>query len=221
MLLLLAILRAPTCTVATGSVVLSGLPAGTWTVRRTPGGVDTTGTGTTVTITGIPSGTYNFSVRNSSNCVSPPSEDVVNTGNTFSPSGTCCRIDCSAYLCGFNRKCNFERIAPAGSWTLTRSPDGIQRIGSGTSITIAGLPDGVTYYFYRFQFNGMCISVFRRRCNNSSARNSHVLPKVGKITAPTCTLATGSVIFTDLPATGIWTLTRYPGAVKTTGTGDN
>lgn len=44
-------------------------------------------------------------------------------------------------------------------------------------------------------------------------------PIIGTITQPTCTLATGSVVLSSLPASGTWTLTRSPGAVATTGTG--
>ena len=45
-----------TCSVATGSVVLNSLPAtGAWTLIREPGRVTTLGTGTTTTISGLPS----------------------------------------------------------------------------------------------------------------------------------------------------------------------
>src|SRR4029078_7487831 len=46
----------PTCTVATGSVDLSGLPAGNWTIN--PGGI--TGNTATTTINNLAPGTYNF-----------------------------------------------------------------------------------------------------------------------------------------------------------------
>ena len=46
-----------------------------------------------------------------------------------------------------------------------------------------------------------------------------VAPVVGTITGPTCTVATGSVVLSNLPSTGTWTLTRSPGAIITTGTG--
>ena len=52
----------PNCTTATGSVVLSGLPAGSWDLTRTPGNITTTGSGTSTTISGVPSGTYTYSV---------------------------------------------------------------------------------------------------------------------------------------------------------------
>ncbi len=44
-------------------------------------------------------------------------------------------------------------------------------------------------------------------------------PVVGSVTQPTCAVTTGSVSLSDLPATGTWTLTRYPGAATTTGDG--
>jgi len=52
----------PTCDVATGSVTLNGLPSGNWTVTMNPGGVKTTGTGSSATITNLAPGTYSFTV---------------------------------------------------------------------------------------------------------------------------------------------------------------
>src|SRR5947208_8133278 len=63
----------PTCTVATGSVVLSGLPACNWTIN--PGGI--TGNTATTTINNLAAGTYNYTVTNASGCTSPASADVV------------------------------------------------------------------------------------------------------------------------------------------------
>ena len=68
----------PACILSTGSVVLSGLPAsGTWTLTRKPDGITTTGTGTTSTLSGLPEGSYNFTVTNSGGCISEASSDVV------------------------------------------------------------------------------------------------------------------------------------------------
>jgi hypothetical protein len=44
-------------------------------------------------------------------------------------------------------------------------------------------------------------------------------PVVGTITQPTCSVSTGSVALSGLPATGTWTLTRTPGGATQTGTG--
>lgn len=76
----------PTCTLATGSVNLSGLPAsGTWTLTRSgTSGATTTGTGATTTISGLAVGTYSFTVSNGS-CTSGSSSNVVITA---APSAT-------------------------------------------------------------------------------------------------------------------------------------
>jgi hypothetical protein len=58
----------PTCSVATASVVLNGLPTGSWELTRTPGSVITTGSGTSTTITGLGAGTtYTYSVNSLTN----------------------------------------------------------------------------------------------------------------------------------------------------------
>ncbi|MDP3946044.1 MAG: T9SS type A sorting domain-containing protein [Lutibacter sp.] len=63
----------PTCSTATGSVVLNGLPAtGSWTIN--PG--TTTGTGTSTTISGLATGTYNFTVTSAAGCTSSASANV-------------------------------------------------------------------------------------------------------------------------------------------------
>ena len=50
----------PTCSVATGSVVVSGLPSAGWTLTRYPSGNTLSGTGTSVTISGLTDGSYTF-----------------------------------------------------------------------------------------------------------------------------------------------------------------
>ena len=72
---IVGVITQPTCTVATGSVVLSGLPStGTWTIN--PGG--TNGTGTSTTISGLAAGTYTFTVTDGiSGCTSLGSTEVV------------------------------------------------------------------------------------------------------------------------------------------------
>ena len=75
----------PSCTVATGSVVLSGLPSGNWTINTLNEYGDVasapiTGTGTSITITGLEPGSepwaYTFTVTNSNNVTSPASATV-------------------------------------------------------------------------------------------------------------------------------------------------
>jgi hypothetical protein len=63
----------PTYELPTGSVELTGLPDGTWTIN--PGNI--TGTGAAHTITGLVPGTYSFTVTNAGYYTSAPSADVV------------------------------------------------------------------------------------------------------------------------------------------------
>jgi gliding motility-associated-like protein len=78
----------PTCS-TTGSVVLNGMPAGNWTLN--PGGI--TGNTSTVTISNLTTGTYNYTVTNVNNCTSTPVRVDINpipnsitpTFNTISP----------------------------------------------------------------------------------------------------------------------------------------
>lgn len=57
----------PTCSTI-GSLVLNGMPAGNWTLN--PGGI--TGNTSSVTISNLTSGTYNYTVTNANNCTSTP-----------------------------------------------------------------------------------------------------------------------------------------------------
>lgn len=76
----------PTCTLATGSVVLWTLPTnGTWTVSRNPGGVTTTGTAANTTISGIPTGTFTFTVTDTLGCTSNSSANVVINAQPATP----------------------------------------------------------------------------------------------------------------------------------------
>lgn len=65
----------PTISTATGSVTLTGLPSGTWTIN--PGNI--TGSGSSKTITGLTaSETYDFTVTNTNGCTSGTSRVVIN-----------------------------------------------------------------------------------------------------------------------------------------------
>jgi len=68
----------PSCTTPTGSVHFHDLPSGNWTLNQI-GTVNATitGSGTFTTVYGLLPGTYNFSVTNSTVCISPLSNTVV------------------------------------------------------------------------------------------------------------------------------------------------
>jgi hypothetical protein len=203
----------PTCSVATGDVVLNDLPAtGTWTLTVTPGGTTTTGTGTSTTITGLSAGTYSYTVTNASNCTSVASASItINAQQTAPTIGTITQPTCAVPT----GEVMLNDLPAIGSWTLTVTPGGTTTTGTGTSTTITGLGAGTYSYTVTNASN----------CTSSPSANvvinaptAPVAPTIGTITQPTCTIATGDVILNDLPPTGTWTLTVTPSGTTTTGT---
>ena len=72
----------PTCSTATGNVVLNGLPSGNWTIN--PGAI--TGSTASTTISGLTAGTYNYIVTNSTGCVSALTADIVIASQPLTPN---------------------------------------------------------------------------------------------------------------------------------------
>ena len=207
----------PTCITATGSVVLNRLPGnGTWTVTIIPGGATRTGSGSNTTISGLATGSYNFTVTSSSGCTSPQSANAVINSQPLVPLppviGTVTQPGCevstgSVMLSGL----------PSESWTLTLYPGGVNRAGSGTTYNFTGLVAG-TYSF----------TVTSAGCTSESSANAVInqpanvpaAPSIGTITQPGCDIPTGSVVINGLPA-GTWTLTRNPGNFMREGSGSS
>ncbi len=137
-------ITSPTCTTPTGSVILSRLPsAGAWTLIRYPGNVNTSGSGSSTTVSGIPPGDFNFTVTNSAGCVSgmsakvsipsppgiptPPLIGPITQPQYINPTGTVVLND----------------LPGNGNWTLTLAPGNVTTTGSGTTVTIQGLAPGI------------------------------------------------------------------------------
>ena len=192
----------PSCSLATGSVILTGLPSsGTWTLTRSPGGVTTSGTGTSSTISSLAAGTYTYTISNASGCPSSSSANVVINAQPATPSipliglitqPTCSLATGSVVLSG---------LPASGSWTITRTPGGNTNTGSGTSTTITGLTAN-TYTFSVTNAAG-CSSFASSNVVINAQPPTPSAPSIGTITHPTCTVATGSVILSGLPS-GTW-----------------
>lgn len=133
----------PNCFVSTGMVVLTELPpSGSWTLTRYPEGIIYTGTGVTITVTGLEAGTYTFTVTNSDGCTSLPSAEIVIDPQPPTPTPpvpetitqpTCEVPTGSVILTG---------LPDEGEWTLTRYPGTYTTTGTGTSFSVAGLNPG-------------------------------------------------------------------------------
>jgi len=108
-------------------------------------------------------------------------------------------------------------LPSSGSWTLTRLPDGSALPGSGTTVTVSGLAPG-TYRFTVTNSTG-CTSLPSPELTIIGFTGTPSPPVVETIVQPTCILSTGGTVLTGLPATGTWTLTRFPGGLTVPGTG--
>lgn len=207
-----------TCSLSTGSVALSGLPvSGVWTLTASPGGAIQNGSGASATFSSLAAGTYTFTVTSATGCISPSSASATVNPAPSAPSApvigtitqpTCATSTGSVALSG---------LPATGTWTLTQSPGGITITGSGVSTTVSTLSSG-TYTFTVTNSTG-CMSSASGSVVINPQPAIPTAPVVGAVTAPTCTVATGSVVLSGLPATGTWTIIRYPGTISTTGTG--
>jgi hypothetical protein len=207
-----------TCTVATGSVELNGLPAtGTWTITRTPDAVIIAGTGISTTISGLAAGTYTFTATNSSGCISPASGNVVINPQPLTPTaptlGTLTQPTCSIAT----GSVELNGLPATGTWTITRTPGGTTNAGTGISTTISGIVAG-TFTFTVTNASG-CTSPVSGNVAINVQPVTPTAPTIGTITQPTLSVPTGSVVLNGLPATGTWILTRTPDNTITSGTG--
>lgn len=128
----------PTCTVATGSVDLSGLPSGTWILN--PGSIS--GSGSSTTLSGLVAGTYNFTVTNSSGCVSTASGNVVINTQPSTPfiTGTS-----PGALCGAGSVI-LSATTSAGTINWYDASTGGSSLGTGTTFTTPVLSSSTSYY---------------------------------------------------------------------------
>ena len=122
----------PNCTLDTGSVMLSGLPTGTWTLVRSGSSSATiTGTGASTTVSGlVDGGNYSFTVSNGS-CTSAPS-DVVSIDAISTMTST---WNGSVWI--NNSPDNSKRIVFAGNFSSTENITGCScKVTSGANVVI-------------------------------------------------------------------------------------
>ena len=208
----------PTCAVATGSVVLNGLPSvGIWTLTQTPGGVTSTGTGTSTTISGLTPGTFAFTVANAAGCISIASANVVISKQSQAPSppvvGTITQPTCTVAT----GSVSLSGLPPTGSWILNRYPGTIISEGTGTIVTVSGLAVGI--YNFTITNSTGCVSGLSANVVISSQPANPSAPLVVSITQPSNGFPTGSVELSGLPVSGSWVLTRSPDGLTLSGIG--
>jgi hypothetical protein len=149
----------PTCSVPTGSVNLSGLPAGTWIIN--PGA--RAGSGTTTSITGLNPGPYNFTVTDASTgCTSTAANVVIDplpnaptvTGGTITDANqgqSNGSIDATGTVTGGSGSYTYE-------WHSTSTPNSGNLITSGPNSILLSLATG-SYSLIVIDNTTGCLSV--------------------------------------------------------------
>ncbi len=175
----------PTCAVSTGSVELSGLPAGNWTIN--PGAI--AGNTAIRTISGLAPGTYNFTVTNSAGCTSVFSADVVINlvpGAPVAPTVSVVQPTCTVATATIT-----ITSATAG---LTFSFDG----GAYAPYPAAGYIAASGVHTLIAQNLSACISPV----TNSTVNAQPPTPAapVVNVVQPTCTVATATITITSATA---------------------
>jgi gliding motility-associated-like protein len=198
----------PSCLTPTGSVELSGLPSGNWTITSSPGSLTQSGSTSATTFNGLSSNTtYTFTVTTTNTlCTSLPSSNVVIS--LFSPTppitGSVTQPTCTTPT----GMVNLSGLPSVGSWTVTSTPGGITLNSSGTTGVISGLTSG--NYTFTVTDNSGCISAASAFALINTQPLTPVAPSIGAVTQPSCIDNTGSVELTNLPS-GNWTITASPG----------
>jgi gliding motility-associated-like protein len=164
-------------------------------VTRYPGTIETTGTGISDTITGLPGGfTYNYTVKNLNQCVSSPSLNVVIPSQPPTPTAPVVGTITQPTFTVPTGSVALSGLPSSGSWILTRLPDVVTTAGSGTNFTVAGLAGGL--YFFTVTNSIGCVSDSSTGVNISTPLPPNVIitdpppvcfPATANLTAPSVT----------------------------------
>jgi hypothetical protein len=170
----------PTCAISTGSVQLSNLPAGQWTIN--PGIIN--GNTTSTIISNLAAGNYSFSVTNSFGCTSSNAALVtINTvlGAPLAPTVNITQPTCAVSTGSF--------IITAPDSNLLYSIDG----GAFSAYPVGGYIGIVTgTHSLIAQAIGGCLSPFTYITIDAQPL-SPALP-ILSITQPSCTIANGVIV---------------------------
>jgi gliding motility-associated-like protein len=193
------------CASATGIVALTGLPSsGVWTLTAT-GGATKSGTGTTTSFSGLPAGTYTFTVSNGS-CASLSSSSTTINPQPTVPSapivGTITQTNC-ANATGIVA---LSGLPSSGVWTVTAT-GGTTLTGTGTTTSFSGLLAG-TYTFT--VSNGSCVS------NASSIAIINIQPSTPIVPTITVVNNCGNSYLTASGYTGVLTWSTGASAANIT-----
>jgi hypothetical protein len=178
----------PSCSLSTGSVVLTNLPSTAWTIN--PGNMS--GTNTSTTINNLAAGIYNFTITNTSGCTSLPSPPVTINAVLGAPAAPL--INVAQPTC----------VLATGSVIITSSTTGLLYSLDGGPYTpypiggFTGISSG-THTLIGQNISGCLTPVTNIIINTQPA--SPIAPII-IITQPTCTISSGIISITS-PTTGL------------------
>ncbi len=173
----------PDCTVSTGSVVLTDLPAGNWVIQ--PGNI--TGNTTTATLSNLAAGIYAFTVTNAAGCTSVPAAGVEIVAVVDAPEAplvTATQPSCTVATGSIV----ITSVVTALTFSLDAGAFGPYPAGGYT-----GLAAG-PHNLIAKNASG-CLSPFTNFTINTQPA-SPAAPAVS-VTQPTCTVATGTITVTS------------------------
>ena len=207
----------PTCTEATATVDLSGLPAaGNWDLTITPGGTVVNSSGTTYSWTGLGDDeTYTFVVTDDNGCSSVSSANAVVNPQPQTPAVPVIDNVIQPTCAVATGSVEFSNLPATGNWTLTVLPDNTDIINSGGSFVINGLTDNTAYTFEVTNDEG-CTSVETSEVSINAQPQTPDAPIIDDQIDPTCLVPTGSVVMSGLPS-GDWELTVLPSGTTLNG----
>jgi len=173
----------PTCTVSTGSVHLSNLPAGQWTIN--PGSVS--GNTTSTSINNLADGSYSFNVTNSFGCTSSNAASI--TINTVANAPIAPLVNITQPTCTVSTASILITSDTTGlTFSLDGGPFSAYPVGGYTGI-VTGTHSLIAAQALAL---GGCLSPFTYITIDPQPL-SPALPSLS-ITQPTCTKATGEIV---------------------------
>jgi gliding motility-associated-like protein len=194
----------PTCSVATGSVDLSGLPAGNWTLQENTNNTTITGNTATATFPNLISGDYNFTIFNADNCPSLVSANVTIAAQPQTPAAPTIDATNQTTCASAVGSVDFSGL-PAGNWTITESLNNTTLAGNTATASFINLGAG-TYSFTVTNDEG-CTSLPTADVTINVQPQTPATPTIDATNQTSCASAVGSVNFSNLPA-GDWTITE-------------
>jgi gliding motility-associated-like protein len=185
----------PTCALATGSVDISGLPTGNWTLNQSGTVANSIiGNTLTTTVSGLIAGSYTFTVTNADGCISLVSLNVPIPVQPVTPDPPVSSGD--IFQC---EQSPLQTITAVATVPFPQTVIWYDEPTAGTIVNNPSISTAISVVYFAEAFNGTCASLTRTpvilTINELPAD-----PVVGLLTQPDCFTSTGSITIFPVPA---------------------